>query len=136
MRYLDSCISGVGTKHFFHLFLPRSYFFFALLELIKTQLLMIPFRLLLILHGFVLSMLYQACQELPVFLCYPSIVLRKRVVSTRVNLKADSRGGPGSRMTRIHVHSSNSSNPDSPPFPSQLFVLLWEPWAGPYLKLI
>lgn len=38
-------------------------------------------------------------------------------------------------MTRIHVYSTNFSNPDSPPFPSQLFVLLWEPCSGPYLKL-
>lgn len=56
-------------KAFFHLFLPRSYFF-TLLGLIKTQLLMIPFRLLLILHGFVLSMLYKACQE---YLCFCAI---------------------------------------------------------------
>lgn len=97
---------------------------------------MIPFRLLLILHGCVLSMLVQSLPRVPVFLGYLSIVMRKQAVSACVNPKAGPRGGPGSRMTRIHVHSSNLANPGSPPFPSQLFVLLWEPCSGPYLKLI
>lgn len=82
---------------------------------------MIPVRLVLILHDFILSM-PQLLARVPVFLRNLSFAVRKQVVSACVNLMSDPGGGSGPNMTRIHVHSSNISNPDPPPFPSQLFV--------------
>lgn len=82
---------------------------------------MVPFRLLIILHSFVLSTTTCFCGE---------------TVSVSVSFEVSLNSGSYSRMTKIHMHSSNFSNPSSPPFPSQPFVSLWEPCSEPYLKLI
>lgn len=95
---------------------------------------MIPFRLLLILHGFVISMHCKACQE---YLCFCDIlpfVLRKQTVSACVNLNPGPRNGTGSRMARIHVHSSNLSNPDSPPFSQPALCLVVGALLGALLE--
>lgn len=126
MRSLDSCICGeaqsIGST-----FLPPTVFLFLSFWWEKPPPLMMPRGLLLILRGFCFK--YPVCSlpRIPMHMCRVSIVVRKPVVSACVNREANPRGGSGSRMRRIHVHSSSFSNPESPHFPSQLLVSMWEP---------
>lgn len=131
-RCINSCISGVGTRHLFRLFLPHDMF--VLLGLIQ-KLPMIPLRLLLILHG-VLSMLYKACQE---YLCFCDIFplfwksRPSRPVWTLIPALVVAQDQEWQEFTCTHL-TSQALIPLL--FPSQLFVLLWEPSWGPYLNLI
>lgn len=51
-------------------------------------------------------------------------VFKSQTVSVSVGFKISPHGGPDSRMTRIHVHSSNFSNPGSPSFSQPALCLI------------